>query len=151
MILWKGQKQLNNRVNGLYDLLDEQTLIKQLLRLTRDCVCLKRPHRGNKGQHYSLNRKWTSHCTVECGCCICWRGFPHLEETIVLLLVSSCLLSCWPRAIHVYSLEMRITFEFLPDLSSISPPTPVLSQLLTAESYLACCFPRFLLFSVQTE
>lgn len=47
----------------------------------RVCGCCERPRKGNKGQHHSFNRVNYTHCTVECGCCIRWRGFRHLEET----------------------------------------------------------------------
>ncbi|OJJ33365.1 hypothetical protein ASPWEDRAFT_43432 [Aspergillus wentii DTO 134E9] len=48
----------------------------------RGCGCCMKPRRGPPGKEESVLRAYASHCTVECGCCIRWRGFrfPPVEN-----------------------------------------------------------------------
>lgn len=44
----------------------------------RGCGCCKEGQRRHAGQ--SVRYDVATHCTIECGCCIRWRGFHHLED-----------------------------------------------------------------------
>lgn len=42
---------------------------------TRDCGYCEEPHKSCTGHYQLLDPHKRSHCFVECGCCIRWRGF----------------------------------------------------------------------------
>ena len=44
----------------------------------RGCGCCKKGRRRHAGQ--SVRNNVATHCTIECGCCIRWRGFRHPKD-----------------------------------------------------------------------
>ena len=63
----------------------------------RGCGCCKEGRRRHAGQ--SVRYDAATYCTIECGCCIRWRGFRHLDDcksslrsALLALVIMTCLL-----------------------------------------------------------